>query len=205
MMETRGGTSARQRVYTLRLWPKDLGVALVTIAALAFALLLRQDVVGATRTYQADGSPFSLPYPATWNRAAPPDGVLLRVENPRAASTFKTAVTVEERELDPAAPPTVQALADRRIEQGRELLAYRLLGTDETTVVGERGMRLDYAYVVQPLDAPQLASPPVVVRARQYIVITANRAYYLTLDAPEGEFAAADGVFARMLEEVKIR
>lgn len=198
------GTVAGQRVYTLRLWPKDLGVALVTIAALLGALLLRQDVVGATRTFQSDVPPFGMTYPATWSQVAPPPGTLLRIEDPRTASTFKATVTVENRELDPAAPPTVQALADRRIEQGDGLLAYRLLGTEEATVAGARGLRLDYAYVVQPLDAPQLASPPVVVRARQYIVVAASGAYYLTLDAPEGAFAVAADRFAGMIEEVRI-
>ena len=199
------GPVVQRPVYSLRLWPKDLGVALVTITALALALLLRQGVVGATRTFQAEDPPFSLTYPATWNQVTPPDGVLVRIEDPHAASTYKTAVTVEGRELDPAAPPTVQGLADRRVEQGRDLLAYRLLATDEATVAGVRGMRLDYAYVAQPLDAPQFASPPVVVRAQQYIVVAANRAYYLTLDAPEGEFAAADDLFTGMLKEVKVR
>lgn len=198
-------TAARQRVYALRLWPKDLGVALVTIAALMVALLLRQGVVGATRTFQSDAAPFTLSYPATWHRVAPSAGILLRLEDPRAASTFKTTVTVENRDLDPAAPPTVQALADRRIAQDGDLLAYRLLATEEATVAGARGLRLDYAYVVQPLDVPQLASPPVVVRARQYIVVTANRAYYITLDAPENEFTAAAEQFAGILEEVHFR
>lgn len=199
------GAAAWQRVHTLRLWPKDLGVALVTIAALLAALLLRQGVVGATRTFQADTVPFTVTYPATWNQVAPPAGTLLLIEDPRAASTFKTTVTVENRELDPASPPTVQALADRRIEQGGDLLAYRLLATNETTVAGARGLRLDYAYVVQPLDTPQLESPPVVVRARQYIVVTASGAYYLTLAAPENAFAVAADQFARMIEEVRIR
>lgn len=200
-----GETATRQRVYTLRLWPKDLGVVLVTITALALALVLRQGIVGATRTVQADGSPFTMTYPATWDRVEPPAGILLRIEDPRAASAFKTAVTVEGRDLDLAVPPTLQALADRRIEQGAELLAYRLLATGEATIAGARGVRLDYAYVVQPLDSPQLESPPVVVRARQYIVVTANRAYYLTLDAPGNEFTAAAEQFAGILEEVHFR
>lgn len=205
MVETVDETVARQRVYTLRLWPKDLGVALVTIAALLAALLLRQGIVGASRVFEADAAPFTMTYPATWDRVAPPPGTLLRLEDPRAASTFKTTVTVENRELDPAAPPTVQALADRRIEQGGNLLAYRLLATEETTVAGARGLRLDYAYVVQPLDVPQLASPPVVVRARQYIVVAASGAYYLTLAAPENAFAAAADQFASVIEGVRIR
>ncbi len=200
-----GRTAARQRVHALRLWPKDLGVALVTLAALMVALLLRQGVGGATRTFQADAAPFTLTYPATWNRVAPPAGTLLRLEDPRAASTFKTTVTVESRELDPAAPPTVEALADRRIAQDGDLLAYRLLATEEATVAGARGRRLDYAYVVQPLDVPQLASPPVVVRAQQYIIVAASGAYYLTLAAPENAFAAAADRFAGMIEGVRIR
>jgi hypothetical protein len=199
------GPVPQQQVYALRLWPKDLGVALVTIAALLLALQLRQGVVGATRTFQADGSSLTMTYPALWHRVEAPAGTVLQIEDPRAASTFKTTVKVENRELDPATPPTLQALADRRIEQGGELLAYRLLSTGEATVANARGMRLDYAYVVQPLDAPQLDSPPVVVRARQYIVVTANQVYYITLAAPENEFGAASEQFAGMLEEVRIR
>jgi hypothetical protein len=184
---------------------QDVAVALVVIVALALGGLLRLRVDGATATFQEEGAPFRIAYPATWSVTEPPAGMLLRAEDPRTESTFKTTLTVERRDIDPAAPPTLQTLADRRIAQQGELTSYTLLSNEETTVDGTRGARIDYAYVAQPIDDPRRSGVPVVVRAREYVVVGADRAYYIALTAPEDE---ADEVFARfdrMIGEAQVR
>lgn len=199
------GAVERGRLYPVRLLPKDLGVALLVLVALGLGWLVRLQIEGATRTFQDPDSPFSISYPATWLAGESLQEALLRVEDPRTDSALKTALMVESRELDPASPPTVQDLADRRIAQQGALTAYRLLGNDEATVGGARAARLEYAYVVQPLDAPGRASLPVVVQAREYVVVARDRIYYITLAAPQHEYAAASARFERTIEKVRVQ
>ena len=131
--------------------------------------------------------------------------MLLKVENPSTDSAFKTAMTVESRELDPASPPTLQTLIDRRVEQRSGLTGYHFLSDAEATVGGARGARIEYAYVVQPLDEPRRASLPVVVQAREYIVVGTDRTYYVSLSAPESAFAAASAQFERTIQTVQLQ
>ncbi len=201
-------TIERQGFAPVRMLPKDLGVALALLLALTLGGLLRYYWVdGNTRTFQDPGSPFRLAYPRTWASVAAPEGegALLRVEDPLTDSAFKTTLTVEGREIDPASPPTLQTLVDRRIEQHGALAAYRLLASDEATVDGARGARLEYGYVVQPIDAPRRASLPVVVQAREYVIVAPDRTYYITLAAPQHEYEAALARFERIIDGVHVR
>jgi hypothetical protein len=131
--------------------------------------------------------------------------VLLKVEDPFTDSAYKTAMTVESREIDPASPPTLQALIDRRVEQRGQLTGYHFLSNSDATVGGAQGARVEYAYVVQPIDQPRRASLPVVVRAREYIVAGADRTYYITLAAPENAFDAASARFERAIQTVQLQ
>lgn len=198
-------TITAQRLYLVRMLPKDVGVALVVLVALGLGWLLRAQVDGATTTFQDQDSPLRIAYPKTWVGAESPQDALLRVENPRANSAFKTTLTVESREIDPASPPTLPTLVDRRIAQHGALTAYRLLSNTDATVDGAKGARIEYAYVVQPIDAPQRLSLPVVVQAREYVIVTADRTYYIALAAPQHEYAAALARFDRIIEGVNVQ
>ena len=188
----------------LRTLPKDMGVALAVLVALGLGLLLYLSVDGRTRLYQSADAPFRITYPARWIDAESFQDVLLKVVDPRADSAFKTALTVESRELDPQSPPTLQTLLDRRVEQRSALTGYHFLANQEATVGGAKAMRFDYAYVVQPIDEPRRASLPVVVLAREYIVVAQDRTYYITLAAPENEYERAGAVFDRIIQTVQV-
>lgn len=192
-------------VWPLRTLPKDIGVAVVVLAALLFGLLLRSSVEGDVRLYRSADRSFSMSYPATWRTGSVTNTVLLMVEDPRAASAYKTNVTVESRELDPAAPPTIQELIDRRVVQRSTLTGYHFLSSGESTVAGARAATIEYASVAQPIDTPRSASLPVVVRSREYIVVTKTRAYFITLAAPESDYNKAREQFDTMLRTVKIQ
>lgn len=200
MSQTVGNTT----VWPLRTLPKDLGVALVTLAALLLGLLLRLSVEGDTRTYSGTNPNFGMSYPATWRTTDVTDTVVLRVENSNVESAYKTNVAVDSRELDPASPPTLQTLVDRRIVQQGTQTGYHLLSSGETTLHGVRAAQTEYAFVEQPIDAPRRASLPVVVRGREYIVLTKDRVYYITLAAPENDFANASKQFDSMIQTVKV-
>jgi hypothetical protein len=194
-----------ERIYRVRMLPKDLGVTIVVLAALALGLALRLAVEGRVTQFKDPDSPFRMSYPAAWSFADSLQDVLLKVENPATDSAYKTAMTVESRELDPASPPTLQTLIDRRVAQRSELTGYHFLSDADATVGGMRGARLEYAYVVQPLDEPRRASLPVVVQSREYIVVGTDRIYYVTLSAPESAFANASAQFERTIGTVQLQ
>lgn len=196
--------AAREPVYRLRTLPKDLGVALVVVVALALGLALRLQTERQTRTFADAESQFRLDYPARWTSDAAPPDALFRATDPATASAFKSTLTVETRGLDTQSPPTVQTLIDRRVLQHGELTGFHFLDETDATVGGAKGARLDFAYVAQPIDAPRRAALPVVVRACEYILVGKERTYYLTLAAPEGEFAAASAEFDRLLRTVQV-
>lgn len=185
-------------------WKKDLGVAIVLVIALLLGLLLRQVVVSRTKVFQDAQSPFRMEYPAGWVTAESLQEVLLKVEDPTANSVYKTTLTVEARDLDPSSPPTLQTLVDRRVQTSSELPGYHFISNDPATVGGAQGQQLRYAYITEPIDAPRRLSLPVVVIARDYIVTTKDRTYYITLTAPENEFDKASARLDSLIQTVKV-
>jgi hypothetical protein len=201
-------TTEGERLWRVRMLPKDLGVALVLLAALGLALLLRGQVEGRTTTFQAADAPFSISYPATWGSSLvaeqAPD-ILLTVEDPLTDSTFKTRLSVENTLLDPASPPDLATLVNRRIDTQDDRTGYHFIGQGETTVAGAPARQLEYAYVAQPIDTPGRPALPVVVHTREYVVQAGDAVYYITLAAPESEFAEASARFDRILQTVSVQ
>ena len=192
-------------LYRVRMLPKDLGVAIVVLIALLLGLGMRFLVEGRVKEFQDPNSPFRMSYPAAWGFADSLQDVLLKVEYPNTDSAFKTALTVESRELDLASPPTLQDLIDRRVEQRSSLTGYHFLANADATVDGAKSARIEYAYVVQPNDEPRRASLPVVVQAREYIIVGTDRTYYVTLNAPQNAFAEASALFERTINTVQLQ
>ncbi|NTV64802.1 MAG: hypothetical protein HGA65_14915 [Oscillochloris sp.] len=184
--------------------PKDLGVALVVLLALGLGWLLMTQTTGRTRSYAESDGGISLAYPAGWITVDSLQDVLLKVEDPQAVSTFKTTLSIERRDLDVSNPPTLQALLDRRVEDRSLLTGYHLLADGETPLANQRAILLEYAYVVQPIDTPRRASLPVVVKAREYLVIAGDRSYVITLAASEAAFEQARSAFERIARSVTL-
>lgn len=197
--------ASQTSIRDFRTWNKDLGVAIVLAIALVAAFVLSQFVVNRTKTFQDADAPFRFEYPARWTDAESLQDVLLKVEDPTTPSAYKSLLTVEARDLDPSAPPTMQQLVDRRVEQRSALTAYHFISDRDTTVAGVPAKELQYSYVVQPIDTPRRASLPVVVIAREYIIKTETRTYYMTLAAPENDFERASARFDGILNSVKFQ
>ena len=177
---------------------KDLGVAFVVIVALLLGWVLRETTINRAIAFKDSETGFSLQFPAGWSTADSLQDVMLKVEDPNTGSAYKTNLIVEARDLDPQNPPTLQEFVDRRVTQKGNLTAYHFIGEQDATVDGNKAREIKYAYVVQPIDQPRRASLPVVVEAREYIVVAKDRVYYITVAAPENEFdsvsAQLDGI-----------
>lgn len=193
------------RIYNLRMRPKDLGVALVTVLCLLGGLALMLSTTLRTASFQHEASPLRLEYPASWIGVDALDDVALRVVDPATPGGLRSSLTVEERELDPAAPPTLQTLLDRRVAQRQQLMGYHFLSDGEAEVDGQRAIVSEYAYVVQPIDEARRASLPVVVHAREYIVISGAQSYYITMAAPEQQYAVVRRQFDRVIQSVTVQ
>ena len=193
------------KIWPLRTLPKDIGVAVVVLVALGLGLLLRWSLELSSTVYTSADNNFSISYPANWRTSTVTDTNLLQVENPETISAYKTNVSVESRELDPASPPTIQELIDRRVVQRGNLTGYHFLSNADSNVGGARAAEIDYAFVAQPIDTPRRAALPVVARSREYVVVTQNRVYYITLSAPENDFDRASGQFDNMLQTVRVQ
>jgi hypothetical protein len=192
-------------LYRVRMRRKDLGVAVVVLLALALGWLLRFQTEGRVKLFEDANSSFRIAYPTSWGVSDSLQDVMLKVADPQTDSAFKTNLTVESREIDPANAPNLQTLLDRRVEQRGALTGYHFLSNSETTVSGVNSAVFEYAYVIQPIDQPRRPSLPVVVQVREYIVAAKDRTYYITLAAPQNEFEAASAQFNRIIQTVQVQ
>src|SRR5512139_2153882 len=156
---------------------KDLGVAIVVIVALLLGWLLREATLNRTIAYQDSETGLSLQFPAAWGTVDSLQDVLLKVENPATDSAYKTNLVVEARDLDPQNPPTLQEFVDRRVTQKSNLTGYHFISEQEAVVDGNKSREIVYAYVVQPIEQQRRLSLPVVVVAREYIIVGPDRVY----------------------------
>ncbi|WP_129629443.1 hypothetical protein [Candidatus Oscillochloris fontis] len=197
-------SSSPLAIYRPRVLPKDIGVALVVLMALTLGWLLMFQTQNRTRVFQEADDGIQVRYPATWHSVDSLQDLLIKLEDLQTASAFKSTLSIERRDLDPSAPPTLQALLDRRMEDRALLTGYHLLADSETNLDGERALLLEYAYVVQPIDTPRRASLPVVVHARDYLVIARDRAYIISMAAPADIFSLANPIFTRVAATIQL-
>ncbi len=198
-------TTPSSNVYQFRTWPKDLGVAIVFLIAIGIGWLIFQRVDRQTVTFAPESVPFKMDLPARWVGVDTFQDVLLKAQDPQTDSAYKTTLTIESRELDPASPPTLQTMLDRRVQQVGALPAYHFLSEEDATVNGAKAKTLDYAYAAQPIDQPRRASLPVVVQAREYIIVGKDHAYYVTMTAPENEYDRARAKFERAVQTIQVQ
>ncbi|MFN8485296.1 MAG: hypothetical protein U0768_19840 [Anaerolineae bacterium] len=198
-------TPPSSNVHQFRTWPKDLGVALVFLAAIGLGWLMYQWVDRQTVSFAPEGVPFKMDLPARWAGVDTLQDVLLKAQDPQTDSAYKTTLTIESRELDLASPPTLQTMLDRRVQQVGALPAYHFVSESPQTINGAKAMALDYAFAAQPIDQPRRASLPVVVQAREYIIVGKDRAYYVTLTAPQNEYDRARAKFERAIQTAQVQ
>lgn len=194
-----------QQIWRVRMLPKDLGVVITLLIAFAFALLLRVQSQSQATTFAAQDLPFQIDYPSTWMETSSLQDALLKVQDPLSSSTFKTTLLVESRDLDPSAAITLNDLVNRRIEERSTQTGYHLMDTEEIKIDGADAQYVDYAYIVQPIDEPRRPSLPIVVSARDYVIIAGDISYYVTTLVDANQADQTSGSFDQIINSIRLR
>lgn len=186
--------------------PEWVVVAVVAIALLA-GWLLKSWVESRTTTFS--NSDLTLSYPATWLRelGEPEQGVLFAAQDVRSGSLYATHLSVRVADALPQVrqenvDPMLSAVTAWTFQRGQELEGYRVLGTEAAQVDNIDGVRIDYAYVSDPIASPYRRALPVVVEAVDYLLPYQGKLYVITLAADASRFEQEEGQFEALLRRV---
>lgn len=186
--------------------PEWVVVAVVAIALL-LGWLLKSWVESRTTTFS--NSDLTLSYPATWLRelGEPQQGVLFTAQDVRSGSLYATHLSVWVADALPQVrqenvDPTLSAVTAWTFQRGQELEGYRVLGTEAARVDNIDGVRIDYAYVSDPIASPYRRALPVVVEAVDYLLPYQGKLYVITLAADASRFEQEAGQFEGLLRRV---
>ena len=183
-------------------------VVAVVVGALLIGWMLKSLVESRTVTFS--GPALSVNYPATWFREMNPDDgdVILGVTDLGFGSLYRSRLTVRAIEALPqlarvddeaSASATVTAWTFRR---SQDLDGYRVLSTGSTELDGHRGVRIDYAYVTDPIASPYRKGLPVVVEAVDYLFPVGDQTIVITTAADGAQFEQESQRFATILSSV---
>jgi hypothetical protein len=147
-------------------------------------------VVGRTQTVAAGGG--ALSYPARWQRVAE-DGALLAVADRDHGGTFGARASVREvpkRELLPGEGTLVDAATNWSLGRSQELVGYRILSIDASSVNGRDAATVEYAYLASSPGGSADGTMPGLMHAIDTLVISGETYQILTFAAESHEFPA---------------
>ena len=87
-------------------------------------------------------------------------------------------------------------------QQGQQLDSYRVLGTEPVEVDGRKGVRIDYAYVSEPVFSPYRKALPVVGEAVDYLFPGGDGTIIITTAADGMHFGEGSRQFDAILGSV---
>ena len=185
----------------------------VVVAVVVVALLIGWMLKGLveSRTVTFSGPALSLNYPATWFREMNPDDgdVIFSATDLGFGSPYRSRVTVRTFEalpqlarMDDETSSAAAAVTAWTFQRSRDLDGYRVLGTESTELDGHRGVRINYAYVSNPIASPYRKALPVVVEAWDYLFPVGDQTIVITTAADGTQFEQESQRFATILSSV---
>ena len=184
-------------------------VVAVVVVALLIGWMLKSLVESRTVTFSS--SALSLNYPATWFREVNPDDgdVILGVTDLGFGSPYGSRVTVRTIEalprlarMDDEASAAAAAVTAWTFQRSQDLDGYRVLSTGSAELDGHRGVRINYAYVSDPIASPYRKALPVVVEAVDYLFPVGDQTIVITTAAAGTQFEQESQRFATILSSV---
>jgi hypothetical protein len=184
-------------------------VVAVVVVALLIGWMLKNQVESRSVTFS--GPALSLNYPATWFRELNPDDgdVIFSVTDMGFGSCYRSRVTVRATEalpqlagMDDDAASATAAVTAWTFQRSQDLDGFRLLSTKSTELDGHRGVRINYAYVSDPIASPYRKALPVVVEAVDYLFSVGDQTIVITTAAAGTQFEQESQRFATILSSV---
>jgi hypothetical protein len=184
-------------------WRSVLWVFLTVIIALSLGSAIKVSVEGRTASFTAPGGAASLSFPSAWVRGRAAEGILLTVSDPRSPTSFSSAFTLRTRPVVQG-QSLIDVTTGWMLTQSKALSEFNNLGTTETTLAGQRAIRLHYAYVAA---APSGAGPallPVVVEANDTIVIAGSQTLIFSSSVDANHSDEYVSRFSAIMSSVKL-
>lgn len=178
--------------------------------ALVAVMLALGGTVGAIvdrRTDLVAAGDLSLRHPASWVSMVGEDPFeLLHVSQPVETAPFPASVSVRQMPVTEVST-TAQTLGDLALKwtnrQTQQLLSYRVLSIEPTTMVDQDAVKIDYAYVAEPpMGGPD--SMPVVARATDALLRQGDTLTIVSFSADADAFDGQAATWGRILASLKL-
>jgi len=189
-------------------WRNDL----LMIATILFAIFLgwgiRNNTVGAVRSFGLGGQLPTLAYPASWLESQR-EGVLFRAVDPASPSTFDARVEVFVRDVKES--ETLDLISSswplrrtQELDRFRSLAARVAQGPDNQNV-----LLLTYAYIADPTRESGSPGLPVVVQGQDLLFVAndgiGDRLVVVTVAADATEWERYASTFAKIFASLGVQ
>ncbi len=181
-------------------------VWLMIIAMLAIGLLARGLVENRTDRFNAGN--ITLRYPAAWsNLGGDNPYAMLNVGEGLEGGLFPTRVRVLKMPVAELST-SAQTLGDLALKwsdkQVEELVAYRVLSIRAATIGKQDAIKVDYAYVADPILATS-NSVPVVAQAEDVLIRQGDAVVIVTFAADATAYEQATPTWTRVLSTLDVK
>lgn len=177
----------------------------VVVLLLAVGLVVRTTVIH--RSAEFSKGDLSVRFPADWAPLGAADDALLDVGVSFDAGLFPPRLTVRQMRAAEVSAGS-QSLGDLALKwadrHAKDLLGYKVLSIDPIQLHGSDAVRMDYAYVADPM-MPTPNSIPVVAHGADVLVRQGDRLVVITMRADAGEFADLEATWARILDSLELK
>lgn len=182
-------------------------VWLLVLVLLAVGLIVRISVT--SRVQQVGNGSVALNVPANWDTMASDDpNELVRVSEPMETSLFPATVMISQRPLADMTDDPEVTLGDLALkwtnQQGRDLLSYRVLAIEPTTVKGQNAVKINYVYVTDPI----LATPnsiPIVAEGQDVLLKQGERLTVVRFLSGVDAYEGLSDVWSRILNSLELK
>lgn len=181
-------------------------VWLMVIAMLAIGLLTRGIVESRTDRFNEDN--ISLRYPAAWSSVAGEEAfTVLHVGEGLEGGLFPINVRVSKMPVSELST-TAQTLGDLALKwsdrQVEQLVAYKVLSIQATKISKQDAIKIDYAYVADPILATA-NSLPIVARAEDVLIRQGDTIVIATFAADAAAYEEAVPTWAKVLSTLDVK
>ena len=186
----------------------DLLMIVVILFAIFLGWGIRNNAVGAVRTFALGNQLPTLSYPAAWLEAQS-EGVLFRAIDPASPSTFDARVELAVRDVKEG-ETLDQISTSWPLRRTQEVERFRTLsGAVAKGPDGQPALVLTYAYIADPTRESGSLGLPVVVKGQDLLFIASDgigdRLVAVTVAADASEWASHADAFTQIFASLGLQ